>query len=320
MLNSSTDSSSAETGADAKRFAVDVGIGVALTLLIAEILLRLFVVPLEQGWAHRVDLVYRAVGTDVVLGDSHTFRGFVTRDDFVNLSGGGSSTMANEIVAREYFRHREPGRVIVGASPQLFNRARERSGTQQHDEYFTQNFGLPFRLYIFEPGVARQIGELRDPLGLVARVREAHVRKQPANAFDAVLQYEMLQLEPDARDELAGKIVRKNRPLEDIRASESFAAYRRMLAFLIDRGADVCLVRTAVSPRVRALTAEDERFVDAHRALRDLAAELGTRYVDYRDLGIDFQDELFIDPDHLTATGGDFFAEAVIRSCFGEAR
>ena len=49
----------------------------------------------------------------------------------------------------------------------IFNPARESAGTQQHDEYFSQNFGLPFQLYVFERGIARRISWLLDPADLV---------------------------------------------------------------------------------------------------------------------------------------------------------
>jgi hypothetical protein len=291
-------------------------LGVPVFLVVMEVLLRLLVVPVEQGWSHRVDLVYRAEGGDVILGDSHTFRGFVTRDDFVNLSGGGSSTQANEIVVREYFRYREPGRVIVGASPQLFNRVRDLAGAQQHDEYFVWNRGLPFVPYVFEPGVARHVGELLDPGDLIARAREAQLRKRPGNAFDAFLQREMLQKSPAERETLAKRIVRKNRPMEGFRTGASWAAYRRTLEWLAARGAEICMIRTAVTPRVEELAEGDERYREAHAALRELARELGARYVDYRDLGVSFGDDLFIDPDHLTARGAELFSGAVIPACF----
>ena len=316
MSNSSTGSSEQRT---ARRFAAVVGAGVVLFLVVMELLLRLLVVPVEQGWAHRVDLVYRAEGADVILGDSHTFRGFVTQDQFVNLSGGGSSAQANEIVAREYFRHRDPGRVIQGASPQFFNGVREVAGAQQHDQYFVWNWGLPFRPYVFEPGVARHVGELLDPADLLARAREARERKSPGNRFDFLLQREMLERGADAREVLAKRIVRKNRPVEAFRGSESWAAYRRTAEWLTLHGARLCMIRTALTPRVEQLSTEDPRHVEAHEALRALAREVGAQYVDYRDLGIDFGEEHFIDPDHLTASGAELFAAGMIRACYGEA-
>lgn len=317
---SSSCTASSDPGADSarhRRYAGAVIAGVVAVLVATEVALRLLVVPLEEGWAHRVDLVYRGEGGDVVIGDSHTFRGFVTRDEFVNLSGGGSSAEANEIVVREYFRHRQPGRVIVAASPQLFARSREAAGAQQHDEYFVWNLGLPVQPYVFEPGIARHVDELLDPADLLERTRQARERRQPGNPIDAFLQRELLRSGPAERERLARKIVRKNRPVGDLAHSDGFAAYRRTLEFLLARGAELCLLRTAVTPRVEELSEPDPSYRNAHRAMRELAAALGVRYVDYRDFGVSFEDELFIDPDHLTATGAELFARGAIRACFG---
>ncbi len=310
MSSSSTDSS------NARSYATLVLVGIGVVLAATELLLRWLVVPIDEGWPHRVDLVYRAEGGDVVLGDSHMFRGFVSQDAFVNLAGGGSSGRALEIVAREYFRHRDPGRVIVAASPQIFNPSRESAGAQQHEQYFGQNFGLPFQLYVFERGIARRVSWLLDPGGLLKRDRQAQRRKRPGNRVDAVLAREMARLGEAERLEFVRRIVAKNRPVGDLRDAEGFAAYRRMLESLAERGARLCLVRTAVIAGFEEIAGEDARFVAAHQLLRDLADELSLRYVDYREVGLHFGDELFIDPDHLTATGADLFSRAVVAACF----
>jgi len=310
MSNSSIDSSSA------RRYAAIVLVGIGFVLVATEVLLRWLVVPIEEGWPHRVDLVYRASGGDVVLGDSHMFRGFVTQDEFVNLAGGGSSGRALEIVAREYFRHREPGRVVVAASPQIFNPAREAAGAQQHDEYFGQNFGLPWQFYVFERGIARRVSWLLDPSALLQRARQAQRRKQPGNPIDARMASEMAGRDEAGRLELARGVVVKNRPVENLEDAAGFEAYRRMLSSLHVRGARLCLVRTPVISKYEELTREAPRFVAAHQRLRGLADELSIPYVDYRELGFAFGDGLFIDPDHMTATGADRFSRAVVRACF----
>ena len=309
--------SSSSIGSSSSRgYAAIVLLGIGAVLVATEVLLRWLVVPIEEGWPHRVDLVYRARGGDVVLGDSHMFRGFVTQDEFVNLAGGGSSGQALEIVAREYFRHREPGRVVVAASPQLFNPARESAGAQQHDEYFGQNFGLPWQLYVFERGIARRVSWLLDPAALVQRARQAQRRKRPGNPVDARLASDMAGLDEAGRLDRARSVVTKNRPVESLQDAAGFSAYRRMLSSLEARGARICLVRTPVISEFEELTREAPRFVAAHELLRGLADELSIPYVDYRELGFVFADELFIDPDHLTATGAERFSREVVRACF----
>ena len=337
MSSSSTDSSSAASAgaapaADvrpgggsrvddvaARRYAVWILAMIVVSLAALEAALRLLVVPVEQGWPHRVDVVYHARNPDVVLGDSHFFRGFVTQDEFTNLAGGGSSPEALEIVAREYFRFVDPGRVIVAASPQLFTPARAAAGAQEHDQYFGQNhlpFRLPFHLYVFEPGIARTVSWLLDPMDLVHRAAQSRARRIPGNRPDAVLAHKMATMDAAALRAYTLRTVKKNRPVKDIAHSPAFAAYQHMLDFLIARGARVCMVRTAVTPLFEALTRDDPDFVGAHRLLRETAAARGLRYVDSRAVLPDLGREYFIDPDHLTATGSAKFSQAVIRACY----
>ena len=306
-------SSTASSDRTASRYVAALLVGVVLALAVAEWALRALVVPLEEGWSHRVDLVYRGESGDVVLGDSHTFRGFVSQDDFVNLSAGGSSVPAMEVVAREYFRHREPGRVIVAADPQLFVSKRDSAGTQQHDEYFGQNLGLPFQLYVFEPGIARMLGELADPRTLRRRIAMAEARREPGNRLDASLQRKWLH--GDRADQLR-RIADRNRPMEDLPSTGSFAAYRRLIESMQARGARLCMLATPVAAAMEGIIDEDPPYRAARVALRALARDLEVPLVEPAALGVEFPDELFIDPDHLTATGAERFSSAAIAACF----
>ena len=87
----------------------------------------------EHRFANRVALIYHAELPDAVFGDSHLYRPFIDSERFANLARAGSSPHALEIVAREYFRHVDPGRVIVEASPQLFNKLMQTRTAQHHD-------------------------------------------------------------------------------------------------------------------------------------------------------------------------------------------
>ena len=307
--------------AASRRYALTILGAIVLALVGLEAALRLLVVPVEEGWAHRVDLVYRASNPDAVLGDSHFFRGFVTQDEFTNLAGGGSSPEALEIVAREYFRFVDPGRVIVAASPQLFTRARAAAGAQEHDEYFGQNhlpFRMPFQLYVFEPGIARAVSWLRDPGDLLERAAMSRARRVPGNGPDSVLQRKMAQMGAAELRAYTLRTVAKNRPVDDLAESPGFASYRRLLDFLVERGARVCVVRTAVTPLFEELTRDDPDYVAAHRLLRETAKARGLRYVDSRAVLPDLGAQYFIDADHLAATGSAMFSQAVIRACYGD--
>ena len=148
------------------------------------------------------------------------------------------------------------------------------------------------------------------------RARQAQRRKRPGNPVDARLASDMAGLDEAGRLDRARSVVTKNRPVESLQDAAGFSAYRRMLSSLEARGARICLVRTPVISEFEELTREAPRFVAAHELLRGLADELSIPYVDYRELGFVFADELFIDPDHLTATGAERFSREVVRACF----
>ena len=313
MKSSSTDSSSFRRY---RHYLALILIGVVIALTVTEVLLRLYVVPIENTRPNRVHMVYTGKQPDVILGDSHFYRGFITTSGYANLARGGSSPAALEIIAREYFRFREPGRVIVEASPQLFNRLMQNRGPQQHDEYFGQNVGLPFALYVFEPGIARYAGSLVDISELKRRAAVALNQRVGVSRFERRIQHERPRRPPERLRKRAAGRVRHDRPVDGIRESEGFAVYRRLLDFLKQRGAQVCMVRTPVDELFLELIADDESYREAQRALEETAREFGFRYVDFRDLPVKLVDRHFMNADHLGTEGAALFGPAVLRACY----
>ena len=315
MTSSSTASS--ENRASAIRYLGILLAGTVVVLAVAEWMLRTWVVPIDDGRPNRVHLVYSGDRPDAVLGDSHLYRAFIASQHFANLARAGSSPHALEIVAREYYRHREPGRVIVQASTQLFNKLMQTRKTQRHDEYFGQNLGLPFQLYVFEPGISRELAAFWDPAALRKKATTSRGRMKHAGR---VVQREAAarrSLTDEERRDLARRRVQSNRPVADVARSEGFAAYRRTLVFLAEQGARLCLVRTPVTSLYRALSREDLRHRQADAALRDLARELGLAYVDFVDLDLALDDVTsFTNPDHLTTAAAADYAERVEQACF----
>jgi hypothetical protein len=325
MKSSSTDSSdptaagpAAESSArDASRYLAVLLAGLLAGLCGAELLLRLYIVPVIDSRANRVHVVYNAHNPDVVLGDSHLYRSFLRNHDFENLARPGSSPGALEIVAREYFRRLDPDRVILQASPQLFSPTLHREGRQLHDRWFRLNVGLPFVPYVFEPGIVRELAALADWDGLRHRTDVAlgrtvldgpHVRKEAARRR---------ALDPDALREAGETRARQNRPTARFEDQPGFAAYSRMLAFLVERGARVCMLTTAVDDAYLAAAAQDPLHRRADAALRQLAAAHGVRFVDFRDLGLEFDVADFTNADHLTTAAGVRFSDRAIEACFG---
>jgi hypothetical protein len=287
--------------------------------VVTEALLRLYIVPFEGRWPSRVHLVYTAESSDLIIGDSHLYRAFATHDGFANLSRGGTSPAALEILVAEYFRHRRPGRVIVEAGPQLMRQKTEDWGTQGHERYFGQNrFGLGFALYVFEPGVTARLAWLLHIPRIVAQSEFERVRKIPGNQMDTRLSRLMVERSPREALAFTQRVIDLSRPVSGVRASNSYAAYRRMLALLQQRGAQMCMITVPESPDFVELAAKDSRYIEGSLALHELATEFGLRYVDSRDLDLSFDATAFVDADHMTARSAETFAPIAIRACFGE--
>ena len=321
MKSSSTDSSDGPvTGHhEAKIYLWILAAGLALGLVTAEILLRTFVLDVVDGRAHRVRVVYEAHESDVVLGDSHLYLPFVNSERFVNLARPGSSPHALEIVAREYFRHRAPGRVIVEASPQLFRSLMQQRKDQHHDRYFTHNFGQPFVLAVFEPGISRELAALWN---FAALRKSADVARGRRRLDGPIVERQAQRRRSQTREmrvAAARGRIQSNRPVAEVRTSPSFLAYRRMLEDLKEAGATVCLARTPVTELYLTLSAQDPVYVDAETALRELATELDLPFVDFLDLDLPFDVASYRNPDHLTTRAGELYATRLERACFGEA-
>ena len=320
MKNSSIDSSdlapAAEGSVALRRYLAILFTGLLAGLLAAEIALRVFIVPIIDSRANRVHRIYNAQNPDVVLGDSHLYRSFIRSNGFENLARPGSSPAALEIVAREYFRRLDPGRVILQASPQLLNAGMHLEGSQQHERWFRLNLGLPFVPYLLEPGISRELGALLDWPALRQRREVAlgrtvldgvHVQKEAVRR--RALGHAELREAADIR-------LRQNRPIPDFESGASLAAWVRLLEYLVQRGARVCVLTTAVDEAYLKSAAQEPLHARAGAVFRELAATHGARFVDFRDLDLELDVADFTNADHLTTRAGGRFAARAQEACF----
>jgi hypothetical protein len=291
--------------------------GTLVALGAAEVMLRVWVVPIDSGRANRVHRVYTDERVDSVLGDSHLYRAFINSQTFANLARAGSSPHALEIVAREYYRHREPGRVILEASPQLFNALMQSRRAQRHDEYFGQNLGLPFQLYVLEPGISRELAAFASPSQLARTTSSSRGRQKPGGPVvrkEAARRRAMTDAEHHKTTQ--GRIT-SNRPVPAMTESDGFAAYRRTIDHLLAGGARLCLARTPVTRLYLELSGEEPRHLETERVFTELAREYDIPYVDFIDLDLQLDDiESFTNPDHLTTAAGERYAARLERACF----
>lgn len=269
---------------------------ISILLFIAgvELVLRLYVVQADP-YARRAHLVYAGQEPNIALGDSHVEISMRGLSGFVNLGLRADSTRTMEIVAKEYYRFRKPGKVIMMASPQSFGSDRV-SADSISDTFFKQRKWQPFALYAFEPAINKY---LRGPW------TKYKVEEEPQWAL----------LSEGERQKRVMRRVDGQRPVKGFLATKDFLAYRGILEYLKGIGAEVCLVRTPVSTEYLAAIASDADFDAAQEHFRHMAREFGFAYVDFRNLPA-MGPEYFRDHDHLNLHGAELFSAMVTRACF----
>ena len=159
------------TAANSRRYlALVVGL-LLLFFAVVEIFLR-SEIPERGKRAALIAEVYTSSHRDLIMGDSSFEFAFRGVSDFANLSGRGSTTLEMEHLLRAYYSWRDPGRVILIASPGLFSRRRHDYGTYGTEEFFDQYRHVPFGFFVFEPGISQQLTRLGPliPQWLVGRL------------------------------------------------------------------------------------------------------------------------------------------------------
>jgi hypothetical protein len=201
----------------------------------------------------------------------------------------------------------------------------QRRLAQQHDEWFSLNsflspwvnIRLPFVPYVFEPGISRELAAFGDWQALGERAARARGREKAEGAIVEREAAMRLALPASERRSQARDRVRSNRPVAELPESPAFQAYRRLLTFLGERGARVCLAAPPVSDAYLEAAFDDPDHGRAERALRDLAREHGSAYVDFRDLDLDLEVASFTNADHLTTRAGADYSARLENACFG---
>lgn len=292
MPNSFT--SLSEPARKSRRFVGLVLAAILLFIAGVEATLRLHVVQ-SDPYARRAHLVYAGEGSNIALGDSHVEISMRGLPGFFNLGLRADNPRAMEIVAREYYRYRKPGKVILMASPQFFGS--DRIGADSTSEsFFRQHQWLPVGLYAFEPAINKY---LRGPW---ARYK---AEEEP--------QWSLLPDEEKLKK--AKRRVDAQRPVQGYMATRDYRAYWNTLEYLKRIGAEVCLVRTPVSAEYLAAIASDPAFESAQEQFRRLAGEFGFAYVDFLSLPA-IAPEDFRDHDHLNLQGARRFSAQLVGACF----
>ncbi len=307
MLNSYTSSFSRYT----LRFFLIQGAVLLVLFGATVILVRDYIEPHDRV-VKSLELIQQERSPDAAFGDSHFAWGFVGSPDFPTLGAEGETLRDMELRVRYYYRDKQPGKVVIQGDPHSFALYKMDRGTHAYldnmDNRFWQRFLEHHRQYmgkywqrVIEHGgfdAFRSADELR--WGWIVghaqwSSRDSSVRLGLARAREVW-----------------------QRPDSGFRNQESAQAYKRTLAYLRERGADVCVVTTPVSYEYYLYARDDSSTAAATNFLRRVAEQSGYRYFNYFDLYArpEFAN-YFRDMDHLNEIGAPQFTSRVLSDCFG---
>lgn len=279
-------------------------------LATTELLIRVRVIPNDRSIWHR-DLFFRSDSQNVIFGDSHTSFGVHGLSGFLNLSFPSENVPLIEIKVRRYFADKQPGKVILQATPNMFSPDRD-----NYDEridarpYITKNW-KPY-LWMFTRTHQEKIYTYWK-LFLSGAGFENKYTFQPDGALTQKDYWSTSSA--SQRHFLTERRIDQQRPYAEPAEIRSAQSYARILEFLKSRGAEICMVDMPVTPLYRELSSNYEEFENARVLFRSLAADHEVRYTDMSASITDL--EYFSNQDHLNERGSLNFAPLLESACFG---
>jgi hypothetical protein len=258
-------------------------------------------------------LVQSATARNAAFGDSHFAWGFVGSPDLPTLGAEGETVADMELRVKYYFRDKQPGKVIIQGDPHSFAAYKLDRSThdylQNMDNHFWQRFMEHHRPYLGKYW-SRVIA--KGSLDVFRQRWELRWGWIDADEYWSAL-------DSAVRVEVARARVLRQTPVPGFETQEFAQSFRRTLAYLRSRGADVCVITTPVSYEYFTYASRDSGTAAAFGFFRKTAAEYGARYVNFFALfAKPDQDGYFRDQDHLNRLGAPAFTERAIAACFGQ--
>jgi DltD protein len=283
-------------------------LGVALA---ATVLLVKYAVEPNDRVVNSLKLVQRAKATDAAFGDSHFAWGFVGSADFPTIAAEGETIADMELRLRYYYRDKKPGRVIIEGDPHEFAAYKLERATHAYLDNmgsgFWERFTAHHRPYLWlywqralgsGPAAFRPKNELR--YGWIV----GHDRWS--------------DLDTTARLALAADRVVHHLPADNFRSTPFSASFERSLAFLKERGADICVITSPVSSEYYRYASQQPKLAAVLAFVQEMARKYGARYVNFYDMWARPEyDPYFLNMDHLNAVGAPLFTAKAVEGCFG---
>lgn len=268
-----------------------------------------------------------------VFGDSHVgLTSYIANYAFLGQPGQQPKELL--LLVRALYAQRRPERVIVEASPQWFGEYHVGRKPLLTSAALAPTKSL-FGVHLFalsSPYSGALFNNLLADLGsvLAATLSRAHAgvprpipdtfklyaREWEKSASNSTFNWSQFPLEK--RQVLtAGRVYEQN-PIKGFETSESLHAFEDAVAFLIERGANVCLFRTPVSADYLGIASQiaDSRYATFDVYITAFAESRHLKFIDFRSLPFYFDDSKFLNADHLNSNSAAAMWPLVSDACF----
>ncbi|WP_449257011.1 hypothetical protein [Bosea sp. (in: a-proteobacteria)] len=276
---------------------------------------------------------------NAVFGDSQVGGSSYLQDtDFFGIAG--QQPQEFERVVRFVFAHRKPGNVIVMASPQWFGAYHADRQQVLVDSAFPPAW-LPLRIAsgIYRSGLKAAIvsdvltgtSTLGHHLRIVAAnaaelsppdraevLRLSRLWEQALASSGKGYNFPWADFPAEYRGVLTLSRVFEQNPVPGFETGEAAHAYLRALQFLKDHGARLCLVRTPVTRRFLTYSKiiPGENYTAFDRYIRAISNDIDAPFFDQNGISLSFDDDIFVNQDHLSYDGHAAYWPLVREKCF----
>ena len=307
------------------------------TLLVAACLLEIYC-RTSTRFDNEQTMYVRTIAADrsrnAVFGDSHVgLAPMIESYAFFGQAGQQPQELLN--LVHFLFDNRQPGKIIVEAAPQWvgeYHRGRQPLLTSANLRPPISVFGA--RLLSLTPLYSGSLLKflIADMASLAAFVSQSkaqqlsidtsqagrYVREWSRKRDAGGEAFNWAQIEPDKREVLTAVRLYEQNPVRDFESSNVLRDYVAAIRFLRERGAQVCLFRTPVTADYVRLGRDmpEGRFDAFDRWISGFAGAERIRFVDFRQLPLDFDDTKFLNQDHLTYAHARTMWPLVDKACF----
>lgn len=272
--------------------------------------------------------------SNAVFGDSHVgLTPYIANYAFLGQLGQQPKELL--LLVHSLYAQRQPKRVIVEASPQWFGEyhvGRKPLLTSAALAPTKSLFGV--HLFALSPPYSgalfnNLLADLRSVLAATLSRAHAGVPRPTPDIFKLYAKeweksasnptFNWSQFPLQERQILtAGRVYDQN-PTKGFETSEPLHAFEDAVAFLIERGANVCLFRTPVSVDYLSIASQiaDSRYATFDLYIRAFAESKHLKFIDFRSLPFSFDDSKFLNADHLNSNSAAAMWPLVSDACFG---